>query len=172
MRLFISIDPPADIQDQIAALQFYDKAIRWCPVEQIHLTLAFLGEHPENAIDDICEALSRVELEPFDVRTADAGCFHHGALWLGVEENATLMSLQKKVVNTLKRQGISFQSRRFHPHITVGRSKVNPAEAVEQLQARLNHQSFEFTVGHFVLKSSQLHSTGAVHTSEAEFYLD
>lgn len=171
MRLFIAIDPPEKIRQQLSELQFPAKNIRWNKTEQLHLTLAFLDEQPQDNLDNICEALSDINLYPFELITQDIGCFRHGAIWLGFQACEPLKQLQHKITHGMQSCGIHMESRRFHPHITLGRCK-NPAPVVEQLHHRLDYQTFYFSVDHFVLKSSRLHSNGAKHLIEAEFWIE
>lgn len=153
-------------------MQYPDQNIRWSPEHQLHLTLAFLGEQPNSVLEPLCEALCQIDTLPFNLTTDQAGCFHHGALWLGIQKNPELMSLQQKIMFCLQRNRIQVEKRRYHPHITLGRCRINPAEAVEALQARLDQQQFCFQVDRFILKSSRLSPEGAQHTTEAEFILE
>ena len=172
MRLFIALDPPKEIREEISDLQFASSQIRWNNTDQFHLTLAFLGDQPENRFDELCEQLAEIHFDPFELKTRDVGCFQHGALWLGFESNSTLLRLQKQLAHKLRSIAIKLEHRRFHPHLTLGRCRNNPGPAVEHLQHRLNHRRFEFGVDRFLLKSSVLRQDGAVHQVEAEFLAD
>ncbi|MGB0467795.1 MAG: RNA 2',3'-cyclic phosphodiesterase [Pontibacterium sp.] len=169
MRLFIAIDPPVEVRQAISDLQFASRDIRWLPADQLHLTLAFPGEQPANCFEPLCEALCEIEFSPFTIKTQDIGCFRQGILWLGITPNAALEQLQKRTMRVLQMAGIPVENRRYHPHLTLGRCKNNPARATEHLQQRLNHQRFDFYVDRFLLKSSLLRQDGAVHRIEAEF---
>mgnify|MGYP001226450662 CR=1 FL=1 len=172
MRLFIALDPPANVRDAISDLQFPSDQIRWNNADQFHLTLAFLGEQADNQLDALCEQLAEIRFQPFELQTLDMGCFRHGALWLGFQSNPSLARLQKQLARSLHTIAIRLEHRRFHPHLTLGRSRSNPAPAVEHLQRQLNHQRFTFRVDRFLLKSSVLRQDGAVHQIEAEFLAD
>lgn len=172
MRLFIAIELPPELRQQLAQLQFPAKEIRWSPEDQLHLTLAFLDEQPPSIVAPLCQALSTIEFSPFDLTTQEMGCFKGGALWLGLEANSTLKNLRHKICRAVTQTGIQLENRRYHPHLTLGRCKSNPAPIVEQLQHRLNQQKFSFNVDRFVLKSSRLNPQGAVHQVEAEFIIE
>lgn len=169
MRLFIAIDPPDEVSQELAELQFPSRSIRWTNSEQIHLTLAFLGDQPDDQFDPLCEALCEVEFEAFSVKTQDIGCFRHGAIWLGLQPNKALEQLQQRIFRVLQVTGFPLESRRFHAHLTLGRCRHNPASATEILHHRLNHRRFSFDVDRFLLVSSVLRQDGAVHQIEAEF---
>ncbi len=169
MRLFIAIDLPTDIRHALTDLQFPSRSIRWNRSEQIHLTLSFLGDQPDHQLEPLCEALSEIELTPFTLHTKEIGCFRQGALWLGLETSEPLSQLQARINRRVQQCGIALESRRFHPHLTLGRCRKNPAPAVEILQSRLEYRKYSFEVDRFLLKSSVLRQDGAVHQTEAEF---
>ena len=64
-RLFVAIDPPEEIREQLLALCCGLPNARWVVPEQLHLTLCFIGEVSSNAFLDIREALAEI--------TADSG---------------------------------------------------------------------------------------------------
>lgn len=172
MRLFIAIELPPELRQQLALLQFPAKEMRWSPEDQLHLTVAFLDEQPPAMMEPLCQALSDIEFSPFELITQDMGCFKSGAIWLGLEANTPLKNLQQKICRAVTQTGIQLENRRYYPHLTLGRCKNNPAPVVERLQHQLKQQKFSFNVDSFVLKSSRLHPQGAVHQVEAEFIVD
>lgn len=170
MRLFVALELPASVRPQLAQLQFPARLIRWTPPDQFHLTLAFLGEQPEHQLHAICNSLQQVQFKPFELCCDGAGFFPHGALWLSVMHSTELMQLQQRIARTLEHRAIRFEHRRFHPHITLGRCRSQPALAAAALQHRV--QPIQFEIDRFVLKSSVLRQDGAVHQEEAEFLAD
>jgi 2'-5' RNA ligase len=135
-RSFIAIKLPESIQVSIG--EFLDQLqsdlkllpIRWVPVENIHLTLKFLGDVPQDQIDPILERLEQVAryFIPFDVYVQGFGCFPQPrkprVLWLGVEGSGDqLMRLQRDIDAEFRDLGFEPESRQFHPHLTLGRVK-------------------------------------------------
>ena len=91
MRLFYAIRLSPEICASIAA---YQRALRMQGVragfacaENLHLTLAFLGEQP-NADAASC-ALDRLRFAPFALTLENTGCFGD-VLWVGLRENPQL----------------------------------------------------------------------------------
>lgn len=86
MRAFIAIALPEEIRRRIAAFQREWQAglrgsfIRWTPVEQVHLTLRFLGDVPFDAIPSLEAALRRAcdEVPGFELTADGCGCFPGG----------------------------------------------------------------------------------------------
>ncbi|HJR19354.1 MAG TPA: RNA 2',3'-cyclic phosphodiesterase, partial [Actinomycetota bacterium] len=64
MRLFVAVDLPATVKDEldrlIAALRPSIPDAKWVPRDNIHLTLSFLGEVGDERVEPIVEALRGV----------------------------------------------------------------------------------------------------------------
>ncbi len=84
--------------------------------ENLHLTLAFIGEyHDPEYVMDVLEGLSfnsfLMELEGFG---------NFGDLyWVGIRDGDSLKKCAKRVRHLLADEGIPFDRKRFSPHITV-----------------------------------------------------
>ena len=81
MRLFISINLSPEMKDALRDAQraMYDRGVRgnFTSEENLHLTLAFIGEFP-NA-EAVMDALSGVTFTPFELALDGIGRF--GDLW-------------------------------------------------------------------------------------------
>ncbi|MDH5526062.1 MAG: RNA 2',3'-cyclic phosphodiesterase [Nitrospirota bacterium] len=175
-RLFIAIDFPALIRQQLALPCHGLKGVRWTPEEQLHLTLCFVGEADAAVTADLAEALGEVSLPPFEMTLRGMGAFpprgRPNILWAGVAAAPTLMELQQQVEKAARSAGVAPDKRRFTPHVTVGRIKTT---SDRQVADWLAHNALfgtpPFTVEAFCLYSSVLNPAGAVHRREAEFPL-
>jgi 2'-5' RNA ligase len=113
--------------------------------ENVHLTLAFLGECGAGRIPDIRAAMERAAGESFTVRTADAGRFRRDSgdiWWIGLQKCPELESLAARLDRELRREGFCLEDRSFVPHITLGRRVTLPpggkgAPAVPELAQRV-----------------------------------
>lgn len=84
--------------------------------ENLHLTLAFIGEHPDP--DEVLKALRTVEFRPFELALRGYGSF--GDLWwAGTDDSPALEAVVRRVRRALEEAGIPFDRKRFVPHITV-----------------------------------------------------
>lgn len=122
MRLFISIELDQNMKEALlsyqADLQFAGLSGSYTDPENLHLTLAFIGEYPDPSA--VLESLSSVRFSPFKISLEGAG--HFGDLfWAGVSGGSELTSLSKKVRHALASAGIPFDKKRFKPHITLAR---------------------------------------------------
>lgn len=120
MRLFIAIQLNNEMLDALAevqgSLRFAGARGSFTKAENLHLTLAFIGEMP--CPDEALEALETVSFRPFDLRMDGCGCF--GDLWwVGVSDTAALEAVARRVRRALVEAGVPFDRKRFVPHITV-----------------------------------------------------
>lgn len=175
-RLFVAVDLPSDIREELATICFGLPGARWVPTDQLHLTLRFIGEVDGNLFKDINEMLSSVTAEPFTMRLKGIGHFpprkRPRVLWVGIEANDSLLRLRGKIESALVRGGLEPEGRKYSPHITIARLKDTPAVKVGNfIAANGLFASPSFSVQKFLLYSSKLTAKGAIHTIEAVYPL-
>ena len=178
-RLFVALDIPDAAKRQLEALTggLALPDIRWLPPEQWHLTLRFIGEVEGGVLYDVGEALGEVPGRPFDLRLKGIGHFpprgEPRVLWAGVEKNAELNALKRRIDRALKDAGLPADPRRFAPHVSLARFRQPPPPG--RLGAYLmRHSLFQgepFPVSGFRLYSSVLRPDGPVHAVEAAYDL-
>ena len=121
MRLFIALCPPEETRRQLSeaihALQMQGVG-RFTKEENLHLTLAFLGE--TDRTNEAIDALSSISASPFTVTIERLGTFDD-LLWAGAEPGAELTALQQELSVRLSSAGFSLEDRSFIPHITLVR---------------------------------------------------
>lgn len=122
MRLFIAIQFSPEILDALvdvqSELKSFDVRGRYSPPENLHLTLAFIGEYGNP--DAVMDALNSVPFEPFPLRLDRLGNF--GDLyWAGIADNPHLAAFVKRLRRALADRNIPFDRKRFSPHITLVR---------------------------------------------------
>ena len=128
MRLFIAVCFSDEVKnillETIKKLRGQTLSGNFTRPENLHLTLAFIGE--SNKIEAIRKAIDACELPPFTITVGGFGNF--GDLyWVGIEKNAVLTTLAKDLHNNLRAGGFDIESRPFKPHITVARQVKSPA---------------------------------------------
>ena len=132
MRTFIAIFPPLETRKELlrTAQDLNIRGeIRWTKPENVHLTLKFLGEVPEESLTDIGGALREVAArhETFEIEADGFGAFPSAekarVLWAGVGEDAArLRTLAGEVEDALEPLGFEREGRAYAPHITLGRA--------------------------------------------------
>ncbi len=128
MRVFAAIEPPATVGDHLAqALAMVapgGRAARnpWTPRQNWHVTLAFYGEQPEGALDDLAANLRAAAraVPPFDLALAGAGVFRHDACWIGVSDPGDVLGPLSVAVRGP--WAVDDQRARNRFHLTVSRA--------------------------------------------------
>ena len=140
MRLFVAVYPApaavADLDAAVAPLRSRS-GFRWAPVEQWHVTLAFLGDVRDEVEPDIAAAIGGVveTSSPFRLSLGGVGRFGRaGAVWVGVRGDAAqLVTVSQSVGAAARSAGATYPDRRPAPHLTVGREQRgrgrDPADA-------------------------------------------
>lgn len=97
--------------------------------ENLHITLAFLGEQPE--WETAAEALETVEIVPSLLRLDRLDSFGKGGI-LGIcpSEDAPVRSLAADVEKALRAAGFDLENRRFRAHVTLCRDLQAPKGCV------------------------------------------
>lgn len=177
MRLFIAAELGASItrgaERLIGRLKEHAPEAKWVKPENAHLTLAFLGEAPEERVPQIRAVLSEVASRhpPLDLAAEGGGAFgaplRPRVLWVGIGgQVAALSAVQADLQQALRPLGFEPEERRFHAHLTLARSRdprgdpglagcVEPLTKVAVGEAR---------VAQLVLFQSQLTPAGPRYT--------
>jgi 2'-5' RNA ligase len=176
VRLFVAIELPSEVKQQLALLAGGVPGARWVAAENLHLTLRFIGDADGGLFQDIGEALAEVEAAPFELRLKGVGRFGQRRrvrqLWAGVEAGPGLEQLQRRVEARLSALGLEPERRKFHAHVTLARLKDASVERVGGFLA--GHDLFAsapFEVASFALISSHLSRNGASYRVEASYPL-
>ncbi|MEW9922448.1 RNA 2',3'-cyclic phosphodiesterase [Marimonas sp. MJW-29] len=179
MRAFVAIDLPDLVRGELGDLQNELAVGRAVPEENLHLTLCFLGEQPDEAIKEAHLALSCIQSSSFTLRLAGVGSFGKRSpqvIYADVAPSPGLMELEKRITRALRNAGLRFQKRRFRPHVTVTRlPKGLSVFEIANLQSRLAEvsafQGSAFEVSSFQLYQSTLTPAGALHQVLANYEL-
>ncbi len=120
MRLFVAIELSEEMKKSLEDIQGRLRRLgvrgNYTRPENLHLTLAFIGEYSEP--DKVLEAMSTLSIRPVELRLQGLGSF--GELWwAGLEESAELYGLVRQLRLALAQAGIPFDRKKFLPHITL-----------------------------------------------------
>lgn len=175
-RLFVAISLPDPVIDALIDLQIGMRGARWLPDENIHLTLAFIGEADRHGLAEIASALAGISAPKFEIRLKGCGFFGDRkprALWVGVDVNDRLAHLQSKVEVALKRAGFALEKRKFTPHVTLAYlNGVAPEAAASFCAANGLFSAAPFAVTEFHLFESHLGSEAAHYEIVESYSLD
>ena len=174
-RLFVAVDLPERIRDDIGSLCEAIPGARWTPDAQLHITLRFIGEVDGPAAARVDSALRTVVFTPFTLRLKSTGFFpprgRPRVLWCGIAQNAPLLALQKQTERALTaKAGLPPEDRKFSPHITIARLNDSPDEKLARfLSVNALFETEDFMVSEFFLYSSLLKRGGAEYTKESVY---
>jgi RNA 2',3'-cyclic 3'-phosphodiesterase len=177
MRLFVAIDLPQNLREKIQILYQHKIAgAKWVPLEQVHLTLRFIGEVEESFFQEVRETLKGITSDSFEVSLQGLGCFpdpkRARVLWLGLIAPPIIYELQNKIELLLQSLGLASEERPFSPHLTLARLKFpNAKEVAKFLEQNKDFKSETWLVKEFHLYSSLLTPKGAIHKIEAKYSL-
>ena len=182
VRAFIAIDISPAIQEQLQQVcqqlagVLHDLPVRWVPVENVHLTLKFLGDVSEANLALINKALmtAAAAQKPFELSVGSLGVFpsvhRPRVVWVGVEEaNDECHAFQRRIELDTERLGYDADKRGFSPHLTLGRvNRSASAQEVRAIGKILSKEKRGFLgaerVSEVHLYKSDLKPNGAVYT--------
>lgn len=180
IRAFVALPLPPETVDALARVQSLAPLGRPVPEENMHLTLAFLGDIPPDAVDDLAEALAAIDPPPRLKLRLDGLAFFGGqppgALAATVRPDPLLEALHGAVLRAARAAGLTVKRQRFRPHVTLLRLPRLLLPEEEAALARFMGKqagafAAEFTVEEFILYRSILRREGARHEELAVFPL-
>lgn len=124
MRAFVGLPVPEAWIAPLVRAQGRVRGGRRVPVEDLHVTLAFLGEQPEARLEALAEALSGRALRAADLRAVGYGAFGAGTprlLALDLAATDGLVALRDAVRGAAREALIELPRERFRPHVTLVR---------------------------------------------------
>lgn len=174
-RIFIAvrIDPEETLKKMISAFKsvLKDENIKWTNQENMHLTLAFLGDTEEKQINVInsmmtnsCEGFGR-----FELKIKGAGVFKNlndpRVIWAGIDISERLNQLNSLIKTGLDEAGTKMEERLFRPHLTLARIKhINPGNSLKDLIEKYRDTELQVvTVNEIILYESILLPQGPVY---------
>jgi 2'-5' RNA ligase len=154
--------------------------IKWTDTANIHITLAFLGNTGEDAINEIISMLEEKceGFGQFDLVLKGSGYFRNISdpriIWTGIEPSEKLVLLYSLIIKGLKDLNIKIEDRPFKPHLTIGRIKqLNNRESF--LDATEEFKDYEIQlvpVNEVILYESILLPSGPVYKPLVKVSLD
>lgn len=152
MRAFIAVDLSEEIRNRIAELEAdfaqlgLQGTVKFVDPNQAHQTVKFLGNVPDDGVEQIKAALAGMNQGPFDIELRGVGFFPKASLekarnirviWVGMRSGKEqLKALQEEVESAMYALGYPLE-RRFSAHITLCRVK-RPFRSKEELRRVLN----------------------------------
>lgn len=176
MRIFIAIEIPVPVKELVANLQAqlreHTAAVSWTKLENLHLTLKFLGEINNERLSAVREATiaSVQHVGPYSLTLETVGVFPNArnprVLWIGLSGDVdNAVRLAARLDKELVARGFPGDKRPFQPHLTIGRFKrPGGAQALLALARDTAVPESHFAVEELIVMESRLARAGAEHT--------
>ncbi len=183
MRCFIAIELPEAVKSALTGIEEELKKtradVRWVKPENIHLTLKFLGNIEEKQTDEIIKIMGDVcsRYYPFNLEIRGMGAFPNikspRVLWVGIEGNDTLKTLQEEIDKGMETIGFEREDRAFTAHLTIGRfrSFIEKEGLLKMIKLHEKDPFGSIDVRSLSLMRSDLHPEGARYTKILEIPL-
>lgn len=150
MRLFIAVHFSKELKEvlltAIADMKHQAVSGNFTRPENLHLTLAFIGES-ENVVA-LKRVIDQCTVPAFELAISGTGTFGN-LFWVGVEKNPKLKALAESIQNELRKNGFTIEERAFKPHITLAR------QLLKQGPFSINVRRTAMTVGRISLMKSE-----------------
>ena len=135
MRLFIAVNFSDATKNSLVSwrdeLRENSSSGKFSLTENLHLTLAFLGECSAKQMTAAKSAMDALTVAPFDITIESIGRFKRDGgdiWWAGVAESNALLEFQANLIAKLREAGFALEERKYSPHITLGREVITGAE--------------------------------------------
>jgi 2'-5' RNA ligase len=175
IRSFVAVPLPGEIQSRIlgAAQEMARDLpdVRWSrKVENLHVTIKFLGQLQEDKVGELGTALDRAlsALPRFSVDARGVGAFPSersaNVIWVGLDDaRRGLAAVAAAVEEVAERFGVAREQRPFRAHVTVGRCKGRGVDARAALRAFTARDFGSVDVSEVHLYESRLGSEGSTY---------
>ncbi|HEX5236775.1 MAG TPA: RNA 2',3'-cyclic phosphodiesterase [Silvibacterium sp.] len=177
MRLFIGIPLAATVTNELSSvslrLRSTENGLRWSAPETWHITLQFLGNTTADQHACIVDHLRELRFRPLSIQFDSVGFFDRaGVFFAAVALTPELLSLQQRVVTASSLCGFSPETRPYHPHITLARTKGKGGkQSLVKLKNSIRTQPHftSFSAEEFVLYESFLKPSGSQYIIRDRF---
>lgn len=188
LRLFVAVEIPEPVRNEMSRVQADLRPlaapgdVRWTNPAQLHLTLKFLGNVPEDLLELVKKSLTGActGIRPFPLRATGIGFFPNErrprVIWVGFDDNeSALTGLQARVEKSLAAFAEKPGTEKFLAHATLGRFQKFRCHKTEKFvpgaQSFANYSFGEWRVEEVGLFRSELSSEGARHTRLSSYRL-
>lgn len=180
IRAFVAIPLPDDVVGALTAARAGLPAGRPVAPENLHITVAFIGEHPEPLVEDVHFALDSIRAPVFELTLDGLGLFggeRPRSLHAEVKPEPMLNHLREKVLQAARGAGLRMDRTRYNPHVTLARfNKGLNGEDIEKVRIftvrRMTFKAGPFAVEEFHLYRSSLGRNGPIYEELAAYPLN
>jgi RNA 2',3'-cyclic 3'-phosphodiesterase len=174
VRAFFGLPVPEPQREQlgsfIAECARIAPGFRWATLENLHLTVRFVGSVDRSVVEGVADTLSGRLPASFEVALGDVGTFGRGrvvrVVWLGLRTGADgVTGVAAQVETECVRAGLAPEERAFQPHLTLARARGREGLSLDDLPADLPAppQLEPWQARELILYASRLSRSGAIY---------
>ena len=175
-RLFIAIKINPDreflqLYEELRTQLKFEK-ITWVSLHNVHITLKFLGDTPEDKVEAVAAGMKKAAegISPFSFRLGGLGIFGSSyqprVIWAGIKDWKELAGIGEKIIREMEVLGWERDRQNFVPHLTIGRIKfIKDKQTFQEVIGEYKHVDIqEVNVTEVRLYESELTRQGPVYT--------
>ncbi|MGE3248413.1 MAG: RNA 2',3'-cyclic phosphodiesterase [Beijerinckiaceae bacterium] len=174
-RLFTGLQIPDDIAGELSQFRGGIPGARWIEPDDYHITLRFIGDIGVALAREIDSELAAIDRESVIVTIEGLDSFGGAkprAIIARIRHTRELTALQADNERAIRRAGGPLDSRKFSPHVTIGRLRnATPPQLADYFHARSIAKSWSFVASEFVLFSARDSVGGGPYHVEAAYRL-
>ena len=175
IRVFIAVELDAAVRAALSRAQAKLKRagahVSWVPEDNLHISLAFLGDVDVSTVDVLSGAINGISAarNPFQCSVENLGTFGKPSsprvIWAGVGQNDALSDLQRHVSECVQEASIPLEDRPYTAHVTLGRvrSARGKSRLVDAMSPMGSVSFGTLTVSRVVIMRSILGDSGATY---------
>ncbi len=166
---FYALELPGEVKEIVkGTMEHLQRELHfktWVHPQDLHITLAFLGNAPE---DKLKAASERIEAAMKLWTSIDMAIDHLGIFgrseaprifWAGLEESQELKEVRQDVFSACLAAGFTLEKRPFSPHITIARKWIGETAFSSATLEKVNpfkNKEISFQAGRVVLYKTHL----------------
>ena len=180
MRAFIAFDlENEEVKKKLTEVQsLLTKTradIKLVELENIHITMRFLGDITPAMVDKVYGEIKRIQFKEFKIKIECMGTFpnlnYPRVVWARITQGTDqLQNIFSQLEPNLQKLGFTQDSKGFNPHLTIARvrSPLGKNQLIEFIQKNNCFNFGETTAASLRLKRSQLTPQGPIYSTLKE----
>lgn len=188
IRAFVALEMPEPIRQSLAdigarmKLELSGLPLRWVPIQNMHLTLKFLGDVKPDQVEEVTQLIGMLtkKYSPFSISLNGLGAFPNTkrarVLWVGLETPESLNEMAAAFESAFVKIGFQQEGRPFAPHLTLarvrGHARLEDLQKInEVISSTPTPKSSSAIAGKIIFFQSELRPGGSVYNPLAQFVL-
>jgi 2'-5' RNA ligase len=188
IRTFIALEMPDPVRRELDEIslrlrkELSRMPLSWVPIDNMHLTLKFLGDTDREQISSLVKILQELtsSVTPIELRLQGLGAFPNPkrarVLWVGVELPNSVQQLVSYIESQFVGLGFPREERAFAPHLTLARVRGHAESAdllrIQEVLTGVSPVQGASSIANTVtLFQSELKTSGSVYNPLSKFVL-